>query len=76
MLVRLVLVAARELLEQLQGGGLGGRRGHLAAAEVLELRVEAGVDGDLVAAGVLEDDRGPAALLDRLFDRYRAAHSR
>ncbi len=57
----LALVLARELLEQLEGGGLGGRGRHLAAAEVLELRVEARMHGDLVAAGVLEHDRGAAA---------------
>jgi hypothetical protein len=59
----LVLVIARELLQQLEGGGLGGRRRHLAAAEVLQLRVEARVHGDLVAAGVLQHDRGAAARL-------------
>ena len=55
--VELVLVLARELLEQLQRGRLRGRRGDLAAAEVLQLRVEARVNGDLVAARVLEHDR-------------------
>ena len=57
----MVLLVAGELLEQLERGGLGGRRGDLAAAEVLELRVEARVHGDLVAARVLEHDRCAAA---------------
>ena len=55
------LVVARELLEQLQRGRLRRRRRDLAAAEVLELRIERGVHGDLVAAGVLQHDRRAAA---------------
>src|SRR5436305_10185815 len=48
----LVLARAGHGLEQLQRGGLGRRDEHLAV-DVLELREEAGVDGDLVLAGVL-----------------------
>jgi hypothetical protein len=46
----------RELVEQLERRGLRRRGADLAAAEVLQLREEARVDGDLLRAGVLEDD--------------------
>src|SRR5690349_128186 len=55
-------VATGHGVEGLQRSRLGGGDEHLAA-DVLELGEEAGVDGDLVAAGVLEDDHRPAVVL-------------
>jgi hypothetical protein len=56
----LVAVGAGHRLEQLERGGLRRRDEHLAA-DVLELREEARVHGDLVLARILQDDHGAAA---------------
>ena len=61
----LLVLAAGELLEQLERGDLRRRGGDLAAAEVLHLGPERGVHGDLLAAGVLEHDRRAAVAVSR-----------
>ena len=63
-LVVFVVFAAGHRLEQFERGGLGGGDEHFAT-EILELREEAGVHGDLVAARIFEDDHGAALVLVR-----------
>src|SRR5688572_9618872 len=60
MSVGVVIVLVGDLLEQLERRDLGRGGADLAAAQVLQLREERRVDGDLLRARVLQHDDGPA----------------
>src|SRR5687767_13419145 len=53
------IVFVGDLLEQLECGDLGRRGADLAATQVLQLREEGRVNGDLLRPRVLEHDHGP-----------------